>query len=471
MIEIQVPDLGENVEEAEVLKVLVKEGDAVAVDQAILEFETEKATFEMPSSDAGTVARVHVKEGDSVRIGQTVMELEAATTGNGAQAPDRSKASKAKKSEAAATKEATRSRKKSKGRSAASSEEKPAAAASRQREEHAPDETASTTAPESSESDAERGRESRREESDVAAPPSGAADEASSQDWAAGPATRRLARELGVDLAQLAAATGSGRITRDDLKAHVRDRSSSAAPSTRLPDFGKWGKVERQPMSRLERTAAAHLSQAWNAIPHVTQHDEADITAIEEARRRFDRGRSTSEPKITWTVLTVKAVVAALRDMPRFNSSIDVASQELILKRYTNIGIAVDTERGLVVPVLRNADRKTTREIAEEIKQLAKRAREKKLLVEDMEGGTFTISNLGGLGGTAFTPIVNYPEVAILGMSRAHLVPDLEGGAPHRMLPLSLSYDHRVIDGASAVRFLRRVIRMLEDPLHLLLES
>jgi pyruvate dehydrogenase E2 component (dihydrolipoamide acetyltransferase) len=482
MIEIQVPDLGENVEEAEVLKVLVKEGDSVSVDQAILEFETEKATFEMPSSDAGTVSRIHVKEGDSVRIGQTVMELEATGSSNGAQSPERKKSTKAKTTKAAAKAAPGAAAKKSEPVDETAAE-KPSATpvdgaqgAEKPPAEEPADEpvaAASRSARPADSTSVRRAEEAADATDGDEAPDEPAVRDAASHShtWAAGPATRRLARELGVDLSELAATVGSARITREDLKAHVRGRSHSGSAPTRLPDFSRWGEVERQPMTRLERTAVSRLTLAWNTIPHVTQHDEADITLLEEARRRYTRGRAPGDPKITWTVLAVKSVVHALRAMPRFNASYDPDTQELILKKYFHIGIAVDTERGLLVPVLRDADRKSTGEIADEIAQLAKRARDKKLLVEDMEGGTFTISNLGGLGGTAFTPIVNHPEVAILGMSRARLVPDLEGGAPHRILPLSLSYDHRVIDGANSVRFLRRVIKMLEDPLHLLLES
>jgi pyruvate dehydrogenase E2 component (dihydrolipoamide acetyltransferase) len=282
-----------------------------------------------------------------------------------------------------------------------------------------------------------------------------------------------LARELGVDLSRVTGSARGGRITQDDVKAFVRQVASaptSRGPSAKalsLPDFERWGPIERQPLDPTRRRTAEQVSLAWSLVPHVTQHDQADITDLEAFRREQD----VNGPKLTVTAFAIKAAASALKQFPQFNCSIDQAAGQLILKRYYHVGVAVDTERGLLVPVLRNVDQKSVRELAQELADLAERARQKKLPVEQMRGGTFTITNLGGIGGTGFSPIVNYPEVAILGLSRARLQPVVRNNeiVPRLVLPLSLSYDHRVIDGADAARFARRIAEMLENPLQILL--
>jgi len=235
-----------------------------------------------------------------------------------------------------------------------------------------------------------------------------------------------------------------------------------------LPDFERWGPVERQPLDGVRRKTAEQMSLAWGVVPHVTQHDLADVTDLEAFRRQQEGG-----PKLTVTVFAVKAAAIALRQFPQFNASLDLAGSQLVLKQYYHVGIAVDTDRGLLVPVLRDVDRKTIYELAQELAAVAERARQKKLQVEEMRGGTFTITNLGGIGGTGFSPIVNYPEVAILGLSRSRLQPVVRDGqiVPRLLLPLSLSYDHRVIDGADAARFARRIAELLENPLLMLLHA
>jgi pyruvate dehydrogenase E2 component (dihydrolipoamide acetyltransferase) len=288
----------------------------------------------------------------------------------------------------------------------------------------------------------------------------------------AGPATRRIAREWQVDLQRVPGTGRGGRVTQEDVKAYLRSLASGAAvvagipQAPPLPDFEKFGPVERQPLTNIRRKTAEHMALAWSQIPHVTQHDDADITDL-EAFRRQQKGPG---PKLTMTVFALKAAAIALRQFPQFNSSLDLANGHLILKRYYHIGVAVDTERGLLVPVLRDVDRKSVNDLAQELLEAAEKARQGKV---DMSGGTFTITNLGGIGGTAFTPIVNYPEVAILGMSRARLQPVIRDGAvtPRLLLPLSLSYDHRVIDGADAARFTRRIAELLEQPLTMLLHA
>ncbi|MGH7200238.1 MAG: 2-oxo acid dehydrogenase subunit E2, partial [Planctomycetaceae bacterium] len=290
----------------------------------------------------------------------------------------------------------------------------------------------------------------------------------------AAPSTRRLARELSIDLHHVEGTGPGGRITTDDVKSFVRGRLSSGMTTTdvsapmaapTLPDFTKFGPVERQPMNKLSRISAHNLSIAWQQIPHVTQHDLADVTDLEAARKQYLASAGKTGPKVTMTAIMVKAVVGALRTFPHFNSSYDAGAAEIIIKRYFHIGVAVDTEYGLVVPVIRDADQKTVLDIADELTDLADRARARKLQMDEMQGGTFTITNLGGIGGTSFTPIINHPEVAILGLSRGVKQLELRNGQPveRLKLPLSLSYDHRVINGADAARFIVRLSGILSD--------
>jgi len=294
----------------------------------------------------------------------------------------------------------------------------------------------------------------------------------------ASPGTRFLARKLGIDLHQVPGSGRHGRVVEEDINAYVRQLANgSTAPASPngsvqappLPKFEDYGPVEAQPLTPVRKATARQMSLAWSLIPHVTQHDQADISEL-EAFRKQQEARGT---KLTVTAFTLKAVAIALKEFPAFNSSLDLAANRLVLKRYYHIGVAVDTEAGLLVPVLRDVDRKSVQELGEELVAVAKRARDKKLDMSELKGGTFTITNLGGIGGTAFTPIVNWPEVAILGMSRSRLQPVVKDGAivPRLLLPLSLSYDHRVIDGASAARFARRLADLLENPLHMLLHA
>jgi pyruvate dehydrogenase E2 component (dihydrolipoamide acetyltransferase) len=305
---------------------------------------------------------------------------------------------------------------------------------------------------------------------------------------AATPATRRLARELGVDLATVKGSGAGGRITDDDVRAAAGaappgEKAAEPAEPARplelaralppLPRFEQWGPVERQPLRGVRRRSAEHLALAWSAIPHVTQHDEADITDLEALRRRHQPRVREWGGELTLTVLLVKAAALALQAHPRFNASLDAPAGELVLKRYYHIGVAVDTEHGLMVPVLRDVDRKRVRDLAVELPKLAARTREGKATLDDLRGGTFTVTNTGALGGTGATPIINYPEVAILGVGRARPTPVVRDGqvAVRLILPLSLAFDHRVIDGMEAARFAGDLVRLLEDPERLLLES
>jgi pyruvate dehydrogenase E2 component (dihydrolipoamide acetyltransferase) len=291
----------------------------------------------------------------------------------------------------------------------------------------------------------------------------------------AAPSVRRLARELGVDIYEVKGTGPAGRISEDDVKAYTKvllATAVSAAQAPRgpvepkLPDFSKWGKVERVSMRGVRRKTAEHLREAWNTIPHVTQHDRADITELEQLRARFAPKVEEAGGKMTVTAIALKICASALKIFPQFNASIDMEKEEIVYKQYVNIGVAVDTERGLLVPVLREVDKKNIVELAAELSELSKKARGKRLTPEEMEGGTFTITNLGGIGGTGFSPIVNHPEVAILGLSRSRMEPEWVDGKfePRLILPLSLSYDHRLIDGADAARFLRWIAEAFEQP-------
>jgi pyruvate dehydrogenase E2 component (dihydrolipoamide acetyltransferase) len=435
-IEFKLPELGENIEKGDVVRVLVSPGDSVAKDQPVLELETDKATIEVPSSLAGTVAEVRVKAGDQVTVGQAVLLIEngvAPATGS----PQGERPQPADPSPKAADVVDI-----AKGR-------QPAA-----REKDSPARAAQAQAPEAAR----------------AVPP--VVGRADGSAVPAAPSVRRFARELGVDISAVSGSGPGGRIGQDDVKRFVtaRMRTGGSSPSVPsglpLPDFSKWGPVEARPMSNIRRKTAEHLSAAWQA-PHVTQHDRADITDLEAFRAGHAKRVEAAGGKLTVTAMLIRVAAAAIRRFPHFASSVDMANESIIYKQYVHVGVAVDTPNGLLVPVIRDADAKTITEIAVELGVLSRKAREKKLTLDEMAGGVFTVTNLGGIGGTSFTPVVNQPEVAILGVSRGAIEPVWRDGqfVPRQMLPLSLSYDHRVIDGADAARFLRFVVEALEQPM------
>jgi pyruvate dehydrogenase E2 component (dihydrolipoamide acetyltransferase) len=445
--EIKLPQLGENVTEGNVLDIKVKPGDTVSQGQTLLEVEAEKATAEVPSPIAGRITKMLVNKGDSIQVGQPLCEIEEAEAAK-QEAPKEAAPSKPEK--AAEALPADRAGK------------QPAAAEKEGRREK----TEKPRAPERRlvAKPTGDGRQAAK-----AQPPRPAAE----RFVPAGPATRRLARELGVDLGQVRGSAPGGRVTQEDIKAHVRGLASGTmvrggVQPPPLPDFERWGAVERRPLDGIRRKTAEQMSLAWSVVPHVTQNDLADVTDLDAFRRQQEGG-----PKLTVTAFALKAAAIALRQFPHFNASLDPAGGQLIVKQYYHIGVAVDTERGLLVPVIRDVETKTIYELAQELSAVAERARQKKLQPEEMRGGTFTITNLGGIGGTGFSPIVNYPEVAILGLSRARLQPVVRDGqiVPRLLLPLSLSYDHRVIDGADAARFTRRIAELLENPLVMLLHA
>jgi pyruvate dehydrogenase E2 component (dihydrolipoamide acetyltransferase) len=445
--EIKVPELGENIESAEVTEVRVKAGDSVSEGQSLLVVNAEKATVEIPAPLAGHISQVLVKEGDSITVGQTVCLVEEGKAAQPARVKETAAAKPAVAAQAATAQAAMKSQ-----------ELRPA-----------PDELRPKP----------NGRRSETEKTSSTPPvplPAGADGSQTSEAKLvpAGPATRRLARELGVDLGRVHGTAPGGRVTQDDIKTYVRslaDGAQAAASGTpqapRLPDFERWGPVERLPLDATRKATARQMSLAWSLIPHVTHHDQADITTL-EAFRKSQEGKG---PKLTVTAFALKAVAIALREFPRFNSSLDLASGQLLLKRYYHVGVAVDTDAGLLVPVLRDVDRKDVALLAQELAGLAEKARQKQLVLEEMRGGTFTITNLGGIGGTGFSPIINYPEVAILGLARSRSQPVVYEGqvVPRLLLPLSLSYDHRVLDGAQAARFTRRIAELLDNPLLMLL--
>jgi pyruvate dehydrogenase E2 component (dihydrolipoamide acetyltransferase) len=441
--EIKLPVLGENVDSGTVVKVLVSPGDRVTEDQAVLDLDTDKASVEVPAAASGTVKEIRVKEGETVKVGQVLMTLE----------------------EAAETKEA-----------------KPTP-----RPEQAPQQP-----------EAEQEFEGTAEKHEIEEPKPVApqrpktkpevvpfrkekAQPAAQEPVAAAPIVRRVARELGIDINEVNGTGPGGRITEADARNYARSiilnatvrKSAVQRAALELPDFARWGEIDRQPMTPVRRKTAQHVMEAWTSIPHVTHFDTADITDLERLRDEFADEVEQAGGKLTITSILVKIVAAALQVFPQFNASVVAEQEEIIYKKYYNIGVAVDTDRGLLVPVIRDAADKNILELSVELSQLAEKARNRKLSADEMQGGTFTITNLGGISGSAFTPIINSPEVAILGIARANHQAVYRDGQfePRRMLPLCVSFDHRVIDGADAARFLRWIGDALEEPFKLTLEG
>ena len=451
--EFVLPELGEGMEAGDVVQVLVSIGESITEEQPVLELETDKAVVEVPAPVSGTVKAIHVQAGDKAAVGQLLLTVETpASTAAAAQAPRTPP---------------------------------PAPVSLPLPSEHGENRTATDkVVPRPPEPPAHTAPaplvQSRTAESPAPEQPS----EPPHPAVPAAPSVRQLAREIGVDINQVQGSGAGGRISLEDVKRYARDLHArpagqplrGALPSVALPDFTKWGAVERQPMSNVRRATAERMTQSWVTIPHVTQFDKADITDLEQLRQRYDAQRAQSaRGKLTITAIVLKVVAAALKRFPQFNASVDMTTYEVIHKTYYHIGVAVDTDRGLLVPVIRHVDQKNILELSVELTQLAERARSRKTTLEEMQGGTFTITNLGGLGGTNFTPIINAPEVAILGLARSSLEPvynDSTGQfTPRLMLPLALSYDHRLIDGANGVRFLRWVVEALQQPFLLALEG
>jgi pyruvate dehydrogenase E2 component (dihydrolipoamide acetyltransferase) len=474
--EFTLPELGENIESGDVVRILVKAGDTISRDQPVVELETDKATIEVPSSVEGTVQEIRVKEGDKVKVGQTILTVEGeAKKEEDAKAQKTEKAQGAprtqKRIEDTQAQDEAEDAEKTEGIGATS--EVPSGRGQRGEVVNISRGTRADAGADAAPAERAPARpgphavETKRERGGGGAPPL--------SDVPAAPSTRRLAREMGVEISSVPGGGPGGRISADDVKAYARQVSAGPARivTAPLPDFERWGEIDRQPMRAVRRKTAEHLSQAWASIPHVTQFDKADITDLERLREKYGPRAEKAGGKLTVTAIALKVIAAALKQFPQFNASIDPASEEIIYKKYIHIGVAVDTDRGLLVPVIRDVDRKNVVQLASELAQMAEKARNRKLTLEEMEGGCFTITNLGGIGGTYFTPIVNAPEVAILGLSRSSHEPVYRDGqfVPRLMLPLSLSYDHRAIDGADGIRFLRFVAEALEQPFLMALQG
>jgi pyruvate dehydrogenase E2 component (dihydrolipoamide acetyltransferase) len=412
-MDVKLPKLGEGADSGVVVNVFVKEGDHVARDQAILELENEKAVASIPSTAAGVVTKIYVKSGDKISIGQRLISL--------------------------------------------SGGDQPAAAATPAAKRAAPEPEPETLVEEPA---AEAGEEIPKP---VAAP-------------VASPSVRRLARELGIDLSKVRGSEAGGRIARGDLRAHIArlqkatDKTKVAATAPARPvaeqiDFSKWGPVTKKPLTQLRQVIARRMWENWNAIPHVTQFDDADFTRLNELRKKYAAAYEQKGAKLTLTPLVLKALVETLKKHPIFNSSLDEVAQAVVFKEYFHIGIAVDTEQGLIVPVIRDADKKSVLDLAKELEQLAQKARDRKVTLEELKGGTFTVTNQGAIGSAHFTPIINKPEVAILGLGRGAMKPVARDGKVEvrMMTPLGLSYDHRVIDGGAAARFMVDLVAAMED--------
>jgi len=443
--EFKLPELGENISQGDLVRLMIAPGAKVSEGQPVMELETDKAVVEVPSSVSGVVKEINVKEGEKIKVGQVIFTLE----GGGAPAA-------AARPRSAPVEHVS-------GQHGARLAFQAAIRAEGKTEEQAlPPDQPQAALPAFS-MPAQLGKVAGTEHR---------------QAVPAAPHVRRLARELGVDIYEVKGSGPGGRISEEDVKGYAKSLLSAAATvaqsapraghfvQPQLPDFAKWGKIERVSMRGVRRKTAEHLAEAWNTVPHVTQHDRADITELEQLRARFAPKAEEAGGKMTVTAIALKVCAAALKVFPQFNASIDIDKEEIVYKQYINIGVAADTDRGLLVPVIRDVDKKNIVELAVELSGLSKKARDKKLTPADMEGGTFTITNLGGIGGIGFTPIVNYPEVAILGLSRSRMEPEWINGKfePRLILPLSLSYDHRLIDGADAARFLRWIAEAFEQP-------
>jgi pyruvate dehydrogenase E2 component (dihydrolipoamide acetyltransferase) len=407
--EVLVPDIG-GFADVSVIDVLVQDGQQIEKETPLITIETEKAAMDVPAPSAGRIKQVKLKRGDKVSEGSLILVLEATGPQTAAAAPAPVPAS------VAPTREPSQS---------------------------------------------------------GAAPLAGAViDEAGFSRAFASPSIRKFARELGVDLGKVTGSGPKGRITVDDVKAYVKrllttpPAAVSALPKVAEVDFAKFGPTETKPLSRIQRISGARLQASWINLPHVTQHEDADITALEAARTALKDKAAQEGVRLTPLAFIVKACVLALREFPAFNASLDASGENLVYKNYYHIGFAADTSNGLVVPVIRDADRASLFDVARSLAVLSEKARAGKLTAAEMQGGTFTISSLGGIGGTSFTPIINAPEVAILGVSKSSQKPVFEKGGfvPRLMLPLSLSYDHRVIDGAAAARFIVFLAAVLGDP-------
>ncbi len=429
MYEFILPDLGEGVHEGQIVNVLVEEGQTIEENEPILEVETDKAAVEIPSPKAGSIARINVKAGQTVKVGEVMLAID---TGEAGEAPAPAAAETQAKPEAAPAK----------AKAAASAPASPPAA---------PAATGVAVAP------------APRRNGPIPA----------------APVVRKLAREMGVDINSVPGSGPNGRVLREDVERFAQGGGAAApaaagggyAAPEALPDFDQYGPIRREQPSQIRKTIARQMTRAWQSVPRVTHCDSADVTELERNRKSLNANLREGQPKMTVTAIILKAVAAGLRDYPMLNCSYDAAREEVVYKDYVHLGIAVDTPRGLVVPVMRDVDKKSLPQVATELNEIAGRAREGKFDVADLRGATFTITNVGALGGQFVTPMVNYPEVGILGMGRSSWEAKVQADmsiVPRMMLPLSLSFDHRICDGADAARFTRDIVESLQNPLRLI---
>jgi pyruvate dehydrogenase E2 component (dihydrolipoamide acetyltransferase) len=442
-LEFKLPDLGEGIHEAEILDIKVKEGDTVKEDQILFEVETDKAAVEVPSPFAGKVAKIFFKVGDTAKVGQTMITIE---TSDKPITQERAKPENVPEAVPVGARETAGMKVAGGGNGKSATTETPAA----------------------------------RTSPSVGPVP-------------AAPATRKLARDMGIDLKMIQGTGHGGRITKEDVRAFSEgvpsaskgqsgggvkadDTRGTAKPITppspiKLPEFSKQGKVERVPLRSLRKKIATNMTESWQHVPRVSNFDEADVTQLEKTRQKHEKAVTKAGGKLTMTAITIKAVVSALKKFPQFNASLDEEKEEIIYKHFYNIGIAVATERGLIVPVIKDADQKNLVDISIELADLAQKTRDNKIELDRLQGGTFTISNIGPIGGTGAVPMVNFPEVAIMAMARAQEKPVVRDGqiVIRTIMPLSLSFDHRVCDGAEAAMFLRHIAECLEDPFTILL--
>lgn len=457
-MEIKLPELGENIEGGDVINVFIKEGDNIQKNDIIVEIETDKATIEVPSTQTGIAKEIKVKIGDNVKIGQIIAVVETQKT-----------------TEKAATKENdlsidTQSQQKQHQVNKVSSK---AANANDIVSKQSIGNVIVESRPDTD--------EDKQENIALDSSTKISMGLVSTQLVPASPMVRRFSREIGIDITQVKGTGKNQRISIEDVKNYSKQLNSKPnfqgntrpAITAELPDFSVWGMIERKVSNKIKQATAVQMSRAWQIIPHVTQNDEIDITELEQIRKKNKVAVEKKGIKLSMTSILIKACYFALKKFPQFNASYDIESKEVIYKKYYNIGIAVDTINGLMVPVIRAVEQKNVYELATELSEVSIKARERKIMPSDLQGGNFTISNLGGIGGTTFTPIINWPEVAILGVARGTLKPCYVGKelSARLIMPVSLSYDHRVIDGAEAARFLRYLASILEDPFFVLLEA
>lgn len=458
-IEVKIPQISEETDTAKVAEILVKEGDTIEKDQSVIAVETDKASVEVPSSHSGTVKEIKVSEGEEVKVGDVILTLEEGEEKEESQEKEQKKdeeeeSEEKEKEEKEEKEEYKEKEEKKKEKEKAEKEED-----KKSREEEVEEKK---EAKETESRDEGEKKEKGEEEKDSGKP-----------EKPASPSVRRLARELGVEIEEVEGSGPGGRITEEDVKSHTKGEKekTSTRQKLSLPDFSKWGSTETKDLSGIRKETARRTQASWQNIPHVFQFDEADISEIEKYMEKNKEKAEDAGGKLTITAILLKISANALQQFPKFNASIDPENEEMILKHYIHIGIAVDTDKGLLLPVIRDVDKKSIIELAAEITKVAEKAREGKLSPDEMKGGNFSISNLGGIGGTNFTPIIYHPQVAILGVSRAKTSPVYSEGEfkPRDILPLSLSYDHRLIDGAEGAEFLHWIVQALEDPYKALL--